>query len=102
MTDIQPGDLVVCVDARQLPSPLRHHNLKLRGIYRVSWVGSQCWNPLYRKAAGTLTVDGAEPSPDSNGTFCSLRFQKLNDGEDDAELIEQIKSCKPVREPSHA
>ena len=93
--DIGPGDVVVCVDAHSpsfevvnVASNARLRRFLVRGRhYRVT----DCF--VYQERLW-LELQG-QPC---FGGFDANRFRKLNDGEDDAELIARIKSCKPVRE----
>lgn len=101
--DIRPGDLVVCVD----DSPPRRPYFVKRGwhsfpikrgtILRVRDIAlSECGKPgllFVGHVAGHYERTGIEM------VYHPSRFRKLNDGEDDAELIERIKQCKPIRQP---
>lgn len=96
-SDIQPGDVVVCVDAG--PSPLRYSypqdagRLRAGRHYRVT--GLRHHN---RRPGATL----AEVAADNPFGFYIDRFRKLNDESDNAELIAKIRACKPIRTPTHA
>lgn len=98
MSDIGPGDVVVCVDARPCSRSAVRFPYRFRGIYRVGavWVNPPCPDRLH------VLMEGEQPyhikgDPWPLGWNVG-RFRKLNDGEDDAELIERIKTCRPVRQ----
>jgi len=87
--DIGPGDVVVCVDASPLHNSLPP--LNEGGVYRVEHlIGADPSGHLGLKLVGMPTT------PRGFGYRLS-RFRKLNDGEDDAELIARIKGRSPVR-----
>jgi hypothetical protein len=97
MSDFAPGDVVVCVDAKPRPEWVAYLGsanylpLRLNAIYRV--VGLSRRDGLFLAGhAPIICHDGELRGYDAN------RFRKLNDGTDDAELIERIRNCKPVRE----
>lgn len=93
--DWKAGDLAVCVDATSPPHCAPPDDITtacmaflVRGrAYRVSCVSSE-FGRLW------LNLDGA---PVSGAAYAAERFRKLNDGEDDAELIQRIKSCRPAK-----
>lgn len=97
MGDFKPGDLVVCVDARpHCRDPLAPglHRGRCYRVYDIDReIPSQVWLVEH---VGMKARDGRQYS------FNRDRFRKLNDEADDAELIERIRKCKPVRENSHA
>lgn len=95
MNDIQAGDVVVCVDdspcksegIEGLPWPMRSGS-----IWRVSRIG------LTNRGQPGFRLHG-EPQfyPGKRWWVISPRFRKLNDEPDNAELIERIRACKPIR-----
>lgn len=95
-SDIQPGDVVVCVDARPHPS-FGGSGLREGCHYRVTAVGGAGWSDAFpdRRSPG-LKIAGVQ-SGSPNGYFSGRRFRKLNDEPDNAELIERIRACKPVK-----
>jgi hypothetical protein len=100
-SDIQPGDVVVCVDDRVSPgSPVV--NVRKGRIYRVSALGPTLPHDMYGHARSVFLVAVVARAP--TGAFAEPRFRKLNDEPDNAELIERIKSCRPMktRIPTHA
>lgn len=92
--DIRRGDVVVCVstDPRlgdNLPGATTA--LRLLGVgrhYRVIGV----------IPPAALCLSGV--THPFGGGYHVARFRKLNDGEEDAELIARIKSCKPIKQPA--
>lgn len=97
MSDFNVGDVVVCVDAAPCRNPEASPtiNLTLHRAYRVSFI-----RPSF-EASGDyhILVDGERPHGVSRyGSlgWDSARFRKLNDGDDDAELIARIKNCRPT------
>ena len=98
MSDIQAGDVVVCVDA-SLPPGLIPIGLVQWRAYRIAAVFP---GKVSNLPAVTL-VSGPDASRVTrDGGFGVERFRKLNDGTDDAELIERIRKCKPARQPEPA
>lgn len=97
MSDIQPGDLVVHIGRAGCPAgdPVgqrRSSGLLVIGkIYRVQAV-------VGPDPAGTmgLVLEGIR-SPHPTGGFVAWAFRKLNDEPDNIELIERIKSCRPMK-----
>lgn len=90
-SDIQPGDLVVCVDVPDWPfSPA---GIGVGRTYRVAetFLGM---NARYERAMG-LTLVGFDHSP-MHGIQAS-HFRKLNDEPDNAELVERIRKCRPIK-----
>lgn len=96
MSDIQAGDVVVCINAEPIDFGIviaaggglvrgRHYRVR----YPFADVGIPC-----------LMLHG-DPLGQEDGRL-ALRFRKLNDGTDDAELIARIRKCKPVRQPEPA
>jgi hypothetical protein len=96
MSDFAPGDLVECI------KPFHGDTERERRILaRVGTLGRQTFRvtSYYTTRGGKwrwITLAGVDPSP-AHG-FNANHFRKLNDGTDDAELIERIRNCKPVRE----
>lgn len=82
--DIKPGDLVVCVDDAPCYGCGARPDFKENGVYRV-----------VRTDGVRIGVEGRIHAwhPDA----FAHRFRKLNDEPDNAELIERIKACRPVR-----
>jgi hypothetical protein len=93
--DIGPGDPVVCVDAL-LHLPCDGWAPQRGRYYRVADVfdGEDTIGGL--SGIGVDLVE--DPTPDPERAWPIEMFRKLNDGEDDAELIARIKNCSPVRE----
>lgn len=102
MSAIGPGDLVVCVDSS---SPIgrrgRLTDADIRAC-RAFLVNGRSYRVSAYIPVGLLRLVG-DPWPDHvPGGYGIRRFRKLNDGTDDAELIERIRKCKPIREPANA
>ena len=89
--DIGPGDLVQCVDADNLRNSLPP--LRNGGLYRVErMVKTDRFGHPGVKLVGL-------PVTSTGWGYRTDRFRKLNDGEDDAELIARIRKCSPNRVP---
>lgn len=87
------GDKVVCVDARQNPSPWEHA-LVLGRVYTVSAITSPTWSPLFGDMVpGVMLVELPVP-PRGSGYVCA-RFRKIDRADD--EFVEQIRALKPRR-----
>jgi hypothetical protein len=88
MSDIQAGDVVICVDARPGPIP---NSLDLRHgcLYRVRRTS--------RGHSGKRILFLCEQRADDFTGFYPARFRKLNDEPDNAELIERIRKCRPMK-----
>lgn len=95
MSDIGPGDVVVCVDASTPPKntgfPPIGTLLSERAIYRVT----EALN--YVSAYDGIPATSVRIPDYPRWWFESWRFRKLNDEPDDVELVERIKACKPIR-----
>lgn len=100
MSDIQPGDLVVCINVSDADAPHPRRRAALARLrvgrhYRVLGTGMA---PLGGAPSLRLAgVGNADINPLYKDLWREWRFRKLNDGADDAELIARIKSCKPER-----
>lgn len=99
MSDIQPGDVVVCVPFSEGRCDWTHHanddgppELVVGHYYRVT---------VFHQgdAEGCTSVELHGMNNGVRG-WCISRFRRLNDGEDDTELIARIKQCKPARIPT--
>ena len=100
MSALGPNDVVVCVDVAHRgewpASPIKF--VKLGGVYRIKLVGECRGTPAVQLIGDpNNAVSGYE-----RHGYHADRFRKLNDGTDDAELIERIRKCKPVRESQPA
>ena len=82
-----PGDLVVCVDASRPDCP---GFLKEGRVYTVASLG---------ELGGYFLLE-VEPPHWAFGGFAARRFRKLNDGGQNAKLIERIRNCKPAKAPA--
>lgn len=92
MTDIGPGDVVVCVDASGLPPVVTQLNEGAR--YIVAWIGE---GEGYSSDL-TVLLDGIVDR-DEAGNFwgyLACRFRPLNDG--DSEQFREMIRDLPVRE----
>mgnify|MGYP006935482359 CR=1 FL=1 len=99
MSDIQPGDVVVCVDDRPGSPPI-DPGVRLSRTYRVTAVTHlSAPHTLFGEDGGGLALEGVRP-PDDRQFFAAARFRKLNDEADDADLIARIRACKPTRIPT--
>lgn len=100
MSDFAPGDLVVCVDAGpcRCGCGLVNPSLQLGRHYRIKsvvvWPASRSGTPIL-----CLGLASFMSLPNHMPLIAARRFRKLNDGEEDAELIARIKQCKPVKIP---
>lgn len=92
MTDIQPGDVVVRVSGS-------NRFMRVGTTIRVADLCShdQPWDAEYGTVG--LLFDGyAGQAPgEFCDCFCPRNFRKLNDEPDNAELIERIRKCKPIK-----
>lgn len=79
MSDIQPGDVVECVNAR----PTRQ--LVERGLYRVAHVLPHCASVLDDSVGVGLILHGIDARMDGAESYCADRFRKIRPA--DPELI---------------
>lgn len=97
MCDIVPGDIVVCVDAKPDRADPKADLLTEGRVYRAAVVGP-------RTGDGALAVAFYEirslERPTQGYAYSLRRFRKLNDERDNAELIAQIRACKPIGVPA--
>jgi hypothetical protein len=96
--DIRAGDVVVCVDASECGDRGTPNSGLLvdGGFYRVSCLGFPvAWAPEGDICCGLILAGIRSVNPD--GSFHPDRFRKLNDEPDNAELIERIRRCRPVK-----
>jgi hypothetical protein len=94
-SDIQPGDVVVALSASQCLYGDAHDDVDAPGLTgKVARVADVQENNFGVDPGVLLLLSLVG----WRGLFCAGCFRKLNDGTDDAELIERIKSCKPIRE----
>jgi hypothetical protein len=96
VSGIGPGDLVVCVDASPCKCcGINNPSLQIRKVYRVLRITQCRW---FDGTAGiALGLAGHRPLLGHQAAVNAERFRKLNDGEEDQDLIAKIKACKPVR-----
>lgn len=93
-SDIQIGDLVICVSAPFCTVDPGHPE-STAAVGRVGRVLD-----IYPDAGEfTTTADVAIISPDPEYEYCSGCLRKLNDELDNAELIAKIRACKPMKQP---
>lgn len=95
MSNIGPGDLVVCVDAspRQGFRPAPCSFLEEGRYYLIAFAGQ------FRGIPGVLLKgdpNNRMPGYEKTGWHAD-RFRKLNDEPDNAELIARIRKCKPMK-----
>jgi hypothetical protein len=91
MSDIQPGDVVVCVDDRPPNNIVPERPALRRGyFYRVAKIAPA--PETGRLMAGMI---GHECGDGRHWCWFVSRFRKLNDTADDAALIARIKGCQP-------
>lgn len=94
MSDIQPGDVVVCVDASPCGCCGNVFNVRVGGAYRIA----KLWHLSDR-----LNVSLANHNHGAaHISLPATRFRRLNDEPDDIALIRKIKARKPARQPIHA
>lgn len=101
-SDIQPGDVVVCVPLELSTCPnTSSHAAHMRAAGEKSML----------KAGRLYRVDGVIPNPVDGRTlalaglptgagWCCGRFRKIDAPK--SELSERIKACRPIRQPEHA
>lgn len=91
--DIKPGDLVICVDTGPFNCGVTRHtgkSLRKGRVYRVAALSNS-------RPDSAGHVCGCPDLVMSCGVFgLEFRFRRLNDGDDDAELIARIKNCRPT------
>lgn len=91
------GDLVVCVDDSPCKCCGGRPPYALRAHYRVT--GFYPGNEKFLVFA-QVNPEWLSPECRQHQGHNPARFRPLNDSNDDAELIERIKSCKPVEVPA--
>jgi hypothetical protein len=92
MSGIGPGDLVVCVYTGQLVYGPRVRNIRKGATYRVSTTFT---DPM--DGGLVLRLVGVCANDTRLRGYCHTRFRKLNDEPDNAELIADIKRCRPMK-----
>lgn len=98
MNNIQPGDVVMCVDDRSPNSIVPDRPVLRRGhLYRVAKIthGDKTGKPM-------LGLDEHAIGNGLHWCWYADRFRKINDEPDDIALIARIKLCRPVRERAHS
>lgn len=94
MSDIQAGDVVVCVDARRNPR-LRSTAVRKGAFYRVVGLRNKPEpHALYGVTVGVF-LDGLTGSG-GTGAFAVNRFRKIRPA--DEQFIRTVRECRPVRE----
>lgn len=103
MSDIQPGDVVVCVDASSKPEWAAFYNdpfyaSRLIAVGRYYYVEETSHCPR----TGQVGLNIGVALPDGDMFWESVRFRKIDASK--TELSERIKACRPIkhREPEHA
>ena len=92
--DIGAGDVVVCVDGSASPEPYVGEHVVEGTYYRVLGLTEGRLSGTSEHVAGLLIF--ADDKANRIG-WRITRFRKLNDEPDNAELIERIRKCRPVK-----